>query len=114
MPSGMSKDLPCFAIGVAARMVGMHAQTLRSYERIGLVRPGRRKGRARLYSQADIERLRHIRHLIDDLGLNLAGVDVMLRMAGRMAEMEQEMERMRRQLQAAGLLEAIEGKVMNR
>ncbi len=105
--SAIGRETPCFAVGVAARMLGLHAQTLRSYEKAGLVRPSRAHGRNRLYSQADIERLRRIRHLTEDLGLNLAGVEVMLRMAGRMAQMERRMERMRRQLDQAGLVPVI-------
>jgi MerR family transcriptional regulator/heat shock protein HspR len=80
-------------------MVGMHAQTLRYYERAGLMEPSRSQGRRRLYSQADIERLREIQGLIQDLGVNLAGVDVIFRMRDRMREMEAEMEAMRREMQ---------------
>ena len=90
---------PCFVISVAARLVGMHAQTLRYYERAGLITPSRSRGRRRLYSQADIARLREIQGLINDLGVNLAGVDVIFRMRRRILEMEAEMEAMRRQLQ---------------
>lgn len=92
-------DEPCFIISVAARMVGMHAQSLRNYERIGLIRPGRSQGRVRLYSQSDVERLRHIQRLIQDLGVNLAGVDVIMRMNERMRQMEHEMRALRRELQ---------------
>jgi MerR family transcriptional regulator/heat shock protein HspR len=92
-------DEPCYVISVAARMVGMHAQTLRYYERAGLMEPSRSQGRRRLYSQADIERLREIQGLIQDLGVNLAGVDVIFRMRDRMREMEAEMEAMRREMQ---------------
>lgn len=90
---------PCYVISVAARMVGMHAQTLRYYERAGLVRPSRSRGRRRLYSPADIARLREIQRLINDLGVNLAGVDVIFRMRERMLQMESELEHLRRQLQ---------------
>jgi MerR family transcriptional regulator/heat shock protein HspR len=92
-------DEPCYVISVAARMVGMHAQTLRYYERAGLMEPSRSQGRRRLYSQADIERLREIQGLIQNLGVNLAGVDVIFRMRDRMREMEVEMEAMRREMQ---------------
>ena len=90
---------PCFVISVAARMVGMHAQTLRYYERAGLIMPSRSRGRRRLYSQSDIARLREIQGLIYDLGVNLAGVDVIFRMRRRILEMEAEMDAMRHQLQ---------------
>ena len=86
---------PCFIISIAARMVGLHAQTLRYYERVGLVAPSRSRGNRRLYSQEDVERLRRIKTLMDDLGVNLAGVEVIIRMAGRMVEMEREMEELR-------------------
>jgi len=84
-------------------MVGLHAQTLRYYERAGLVAPSRSRGRIRLYSDEDIERLRHIKSLMEALGVNLAGVEVMLRMTARMMQMErqlQEMEQELRRLQA--------------
>ncbi|OGO49935.1 MAG: hypothetical protein A2148_07740 [Chloroflexi bacterium RBG_16_68_14] len=92
-------DEPCYVISVAAHMIGMHAQTLRYYERAGLVRPSRSLGRRRLYSPADIARLRDIQRLINDLGVNLAGVDVIFRMRERMMQMEAELEELRRELQ---------------
>ena len=69
-------DEPCFVISVASRMVGVHAQTLRYYERIGLVAPARSRGNIRMYSPLDVQRAKWIKSLIDDLGINLAGVDV--------------------------------------
>ncbi len=83
---------PCYVISVAAKMIGVHAQTLRYYERAGLVEPSRSGGNKRLYSHRDIEKLRQIKTLVDDLGVNLAGVEVILRMLDRMSEMEQRME----------------------
>ncbi len=91
---------PLFVISVAARMVGMHAQSLRHYERIGLIRPGRSRGRVRLYSQSDIERLRYIQRLVQDLGVNLAGAEVVMRLNERVRQMEAEMSALRRELQA--------------
>ena len=93
------EDEPCYVISVAARIVGMHAQTLRYYERAGLLSPSRSLGRRRLYSPADIGRLREIQGLITDLGVNLAGVDVIFRMRQRMLHMEAEMAELRHQLQ---------------
>ena len=90
---------PCFVISVAARMVGMHAQTLRYYERMGVLKPSRSQGRIRLYSVADVNRLRQIHRLIDDLGVNLAGAEVILRMNQRIQEMNEELESLRRELQ---------------
>ena len=91
---------PCYVISVAARMVGLHAQSLRHYERMGLVRPSRSQGRQRLYSQSDVNRLRHIQRLINDLGVNLAGAEVIIRMNERMRQMEGEMEELRAELQS--------------
>ncbi|MEX1195163.1 MAG: helix-turn-helix transcriptional regulator [Dehalococcoidia bacterium] len=93
------QDEPCYVISVAARMVGMHAQSLRNYERIGLIRPGRSQGRVRLYSQADIEHLRNIQRLVQDLGVNLAGVEVIMNMKQRIQRMEHDMDRLRQELQ---------------
>jgi MerR family transcriptional regulator/heat shock protein HspR len=95
----LPEDEPCYVISVAARMVGMHAQTLRYYERAGLVRPSRSRGRIRLYSVADINRLRQIQRLINDLGVNLAGAEVILRMGERIEQLQQEMDELRRELQ---------------
>lgn len=82
---------PWYVISVAARIVGMHAQTLRYYERAGLLSPLRSRGHIRFYSPRDIERLRQIKTLVDDLGVNLAGVEVILRLTERMARMDEEM-----------------------
>jgi MerR family transcriptional regulator/heat shock protein HspR len=92
-------DDPCFVISIAARMVGMHAQTLRQYERVGLVEPKRTRGNVRMYSRADVARLRQVQRLINDLGVNLAGVEVILRMNERMQQMELEIQRLRNELQ---------------
>ena len=96
----MPDDEPCYVISVAARMVGMHAQSLRNYERVGLIRPGRSQGRVRLYSDADIQHVRNIQRLVQDLGVNLAGVEVIMNMRGRMQRMEAEMDLLRQELQA--------------
>ena len=93
-------DEPLFVISIAAKMVGMHAQSLRHYERLGLVRPSRSRGRVRLYSRADVERLLHIQRLVNDLGVNLAGAEVVMRLNRRIRSMEEEMERLRTELQA--------------
>ncbi len=95
-----TNDEPCYVISVAARMVGMHAQSLRNYERMGLIQPGRSQGRVRLYSQSDIERLRNIQRMVQDLGVNLAGVEVIMNMRQTMQRMEREMDRLREELQA--------------
>ena len=92
-------DEPVYVISIAARMVGMHAQTLRQYERIGLVEPKRTRGNIRMYSPADVARLRLVQRLVADLGVNLAGVEVILQMREKMAALEEELERVRRELQ---------------
>ena len=90
-----NRDFACFVISVAARLLEVHPQTLRYYERAGLLRPSRSKGNIRLYSPADIERARQIKRLIDDLGVNLAGVEVILRLTHRLREIEQELEELK-------------------
>src|SRR5688500_7288336 len=88
-------ELACFVISVAARLLGVHPQTLRYYERAGLIQPSRSRGNIRLYSARDIERAQQIKRLIEDLGVNLAGVEVIIRLTERMREMEQELETLR-------------------
>ena len=81
-----------FTIRVAAEAVNVHQQTLRHYERLGLIQPHRGKGEIRYYTARDIERLRQIRRLMDELKVNLAGVEVILNMTERMEAMQLEME----------------------
>lgn len=89
-----SNSEPRYVISIAARMVGIEAYTLRYYERLGLVQPQRSRGNIRLYSQDDIDQLRYIKTLMGDLGVNLAGVEVTLRLMQRMQEMQHRMEEM--------------------
>jgi MerR family transcriptional regulator/heat shock protein HspR len=91
-------DRPRYMISVAAELVGMHPQTLRLYEARGLVRPSRTPGGTRLYSEADIERLRVIQHLTTELGLNLAGVEHVLRLRDELRSLQAKMERLEREL----------------
>jgi MerR family transcriptional regulator/heat shock protein HspR len=79
-------------------MVGIEAHTLRYYERLGLVQPERSSGNIRLYSEEDIERLRHVKALMSDCGVNLAGVEVALRLMQRMKEMQQQLEEMEKRI----------------
>jgi MerR family transcriptional regulator/heat shock protein HspR len=93
-----------FVISVAARLVGVHEQTLRYYERAGLVEPARSKGRIRLYSLHDLERVRQIRRLTDEMGVNLAGVEVIMRLTDHIRDLEgriEELEAERRRTYAA-------------
>jgi len=83
---------PRYVISIAARILGLHTHTLRYYERIGLIEPSRSQGNIRLYSEDDIVQLRRVKTLVDDLGVNLAGVEVVLRMAQRMNKLQRHME----------------------
>ena len=87
-----------YMISVAADLVGMHPQTLRMYEAKGLVRPQRTPGGTRLYSDADLERLRAIQALTTELGLNLAGVEQVLRLEDELRRLHTRMARMEREL----------------
>jgi MerR family transcriptional regulator, heat shock protein HspR len=91
-------DRPRYMISVAADLVGMHPQTLRIYEQKGLVRPKRTAGNTRLYSESDLERLRVVQKLTTDLGLNLAGVETVLRLEDELRKAHARIERLQRQL----------------
>jgi MerR family transcriptional regulator/heat shock protein HspR len=96
----MDSSHPRYMISVAAGLVGMHPQTLRLYEAKGLVRPARTPGGTRLYSDADVERLRLVQRLTTELGLNLAGVEHVLRLEDELRRMHERLERLERELQA--------------
>ena len=96
----MSSDRPRYMISVAAELVRMHPQTLRLYEAKGLVRPARTPGGTRLYSDADVERLRLIQRLTTELGLNLAGVDQVLRLEDEIERIRARTDRIERELRA--------------
>jgi len=89
---------PLYMISVAAELVGMHPQTLRMYETKGLVRPQRTPGNTRLYSEADLERLRLIQTLKAELGINLAGVEIVLRLEDELRKVQRRLERLERQM----------------
>jgi MerR family transcriptional regulator/heat shock protein HspR len=89
---------PRYMISVAAELVGMHPQTLRMYETKGLVRPQRTPGNTRLYSEADLERLRLIQTLKAELGINLAGVEIVLRLEDELRKVQRRLERLERQM----------------
>ena len=90
-------DKPRYMISVAAELVGMHPQTLRIYEAKGLVRPRRTAGNTRLYSEADLERLRLIQQLTTELGLNLAGVQTVLKLRDEVQRLRARLERVERE-----------------
>jgi MerR family transcriptional regulator/heat shock protein HspR len=92
----MDEDRGVFMISVAAELASMHPQTLRMYEARGLIAPKRSAKNTRLYSQRDVERLRRIQQMTSEQGLNLAGVETVLRMEERVERMQEKLERLRR------------------
>ena len=104
LPDRLDADAPIFVISVAAQLAEMHPQTLRGYDRLGLVVPGRARGRGRRYSLRDIAKLRHIQHLSQDEGINLEGVrriialetelDALRGQVSRLAQVVQELQLM--------------------
>lgn len=87
-----AKDRPLYVISVAAELVDMHPQTLRLYERKGLIEPSRSSGKTRLYSQRDIEHLQEIRRLTQELGVNLAGVEEIMRLRRELDTLESQLD----------------------
>ena len=99
--STQDHERPRYMISIAAELVGMHPQTLRIYESKGLLRPKRTAGNTRLYSEADVERLRLIQELTNELGLNLAGVEQVLRLRDEVQRMNRQLDRLQREMRAA-------------
>jgi MerR family transcriptional regulator/heat shock protein HspR len=89
---------PRYVISIAARMIGVQVHTLRYYERIGIVEPSRSMGNTRLYSERDIALLRRVKALMDELGVNLAGIEVILRMSQHMAKLQSQIKQMESEL----------------
>ena len=92
-------EQPRYVISVAARMLETQTYTLRYYEKVGIIEPGRSRGNVRLYSDRDIALLQKVKSLVDDLGVNLPGVEVILRMMSHMNEMQQELEEAHQEIQ---------------
>ena len=88
------EEEPRYVISIAARMLRVQTHTLRYYEKIGIIEPYRSQGNIRLYSERDINRLRQVKGLMDDLGINLAGAEIILRMAQRLTESQRQIERL--------------------
>ena len=86
------EQAPCYIISVAAKIIGVHEQTLRYYERLGICIPSRTTGRHRLYSAKDLEKLRKIKTLIEDMGVNLAGAQLALQLMQQVIELRKEIE----------------------
>ena len=97
---GVSEDAPVFVISVAATLAGMHPQTLRQYDRIGLVSPGRASGRGRRYSARDIALLREVQRLSQDEGINLAGVKRILELESQVSALQQRLTEVLAELEA--------------
>ena len=99
----MNEDAePRYVISVAAGMLSIKAHNLRYYERIGIVQPLRSRGNIRLYSERDIAQLRRIKTLMDDMGVNLAGVEAILRMMQRMSELQNELAKLESEVKRLG------------
>jgi MerR family transcriptional regulator/heat shock protein HspR len=94
----IDNDEPRYVISIAARILGIQSHTLRYYERIGIIEPSRSRGNIRLYSERDIAQLRRVKTLMDDLGVNSAGVEVILRMSQRMTELQHRVEELEAEL----------------
>ena len=89
---------PRYVISVAAKILGIQTHTLRYYERVGIVEPSRSRGNIRLYSEEDLEQLRHVKSLIEELGVNLAGAEVILRMAQQIALLQAKLQELEDEL----------------
>ena len=94
----MEREEPCYVISVAARLVGVQVHTLRYYERIGIIEPYRSRGNIRLYSERDVDILRRVKSMAGDLGVNLAGIEVIIRMSRRMAELQDRVQELETEL----------------
>lgn len=102
-----SYDEPVYLISIVSSMLNIHPQTLRQYERDGLITPSRTSGRMRLYSQRDIDRMKMILRLTRDLGVNIAGIDIILRLKEQMEDMECEIERLKDELRDVNRLGSV-------
>ncbi|KHF44593.1 heat shock protein transcriptional repressor HspR [Saccharomonospora viridis] len=101
LPHGADEDTPVFVISVAAQLSGLHAQTLRSYDRLGLVSPGRTPGGGRRYSMRDIAQLREVQRLSQEEGVNLAGIKRILELENQVSELQQRVDELTEELAAA-------------
>ena len=104
------REEPYFVISVAARIVGVHAQTLRYYERVRLISPSRTEGRQRMYSLADIERLQKIKTLTEEMGVNLAGAEVAMKLMLRIGELEGEVKHLTEEVRSLRVQVQADGK----
>ena len=102
MEEEMYNAEPRYVISIAARMLDMQTHTLRYYEKVGIIEPSRSRGNLRLYSDRDIALLQRVKALVDDMGVNLPGVEVILRMMQRMNDMQNELEQAHEELRKHG------------
>ena len=102
MEEEMYNAEPRYIISIAARMLDMQTHTLRYYEKVGIIEPSRSRGNVRLYSDRDIALLQRVKALVDDMGVNLPGVEVILRMMQRMNDMQNELEQAHEELRKYG------------
>jgi MerR family transcriptional regulator/heat shock protein HspR len=94
------RSRPLYMIGVVAEMVKVHPQTLRMYEKKGLIRPSRTEGKTRMYSPEDVEEIARVTRLARDLGVNLAGIEIILKMRRRMLDMQSRIEELSNQVRS--------------
>ncbi len=93
-----AENEPRYVISIAARMVGVQTHTLRYYERVGIIEPHRSRGNIRLYSERDVAHLKRVKTLMDDMGVNLAGVEVIMRMVEQMLELQKQLQELESEL----------------
>jgi MerR family transcriptional regulator/heat shock protein HspR len=93
---------PKYVISIAARILGCEVHNLRYYERLGLIQPFRSQGNIRYYSEADITRLRHVKALMDDMGVNMAGVEIIMRMGQKIVELQHRVDALEAELKRQG------------
>jgi MerR family transcriptional regulator, heat shock protein HspR len=97
-PMRQEQNEPRYVISIAAKILGIQTHTLRYYERIGIVEPSRSQGNIRLYSERDLEQLRHVKTLIEDLGVNLAGAEVIIRMAQQISQLQHRIQELEEEI----------------
>ena len=93
---------PRYVISIAAKLVGVQVHTLRYYEKVGIIEPSRSQGKNRLYSERDIALLRQMKNLMQELGVNLAGAEVIMRLSWRVRELQKQVEELQKELRKSG------------